>query len=482
LRFLSFFAFLALSGCASVQPFSVVSDQRSLSHSLPSISVLDDDFEISSLLELPDEMGFQSISVGLSPVCDVVAVVVMQAANLSSSCSATGRLSYYYAGASRIDAINILFHALRDIGAKFAIEGASVLVSGGNASEERSATIGDDENQYFPVIARPSQGTVQSFTRSVKMRPLPIGANIDEIRQIAETMFLSVSFTEYNGRKFIVSSDGPALDAVFSYLSGFSETSLFLPVPDIHKSAASTIAQRDLSVVATEGGLHLTGNSASIANALSDIRKITPVTEDYKINAVFLSFSRSNSDDFSAEILGRGASRSGSMGYLLRGSSFSALVDFARSKFSASVSVKPSLSVTSGSSASFQAGQSVPIQSATRSDGETFVTTEFRDVGVQLTVTPVPVGRLVRLLVVLEVSNLDAITDAGPLINTQRIQTTIEIAPGDLVVLGGLDDVSKSARASAGLLTSARRASSERSLQIVLQLASTATGFVQGDK
>jgi pilus assembly protein CpaC len=100
----------------------------------------------------------------------------------------------------------------------------------------------------------------------------------------------------------------------------------------------------------------------------------------------------------------------------------------------------------SGQDASFLAGGKFPVPVPQVNGGaNTTITVDYQEFGVRLNFTPVVLGNgRIRLKVTPEVSDLDfsnGLTNAGfkiPLINTRRVNTTIEMAEGQTFAIAGL--------------------------------------------
>lgn len=108
------------------------------------------------------------------------------------------------------------------------------------------------------------------------------------------------------------------------------------------------------------------------------------------------------------------------------------------------VLAEPNLVTVSGQEASFLAGGEYPIP-VPQGGQNNAITIEYREFGVRLNFTPVVVSDgLIRLQVAPEVSELDfsnsvAITGfAVPGLTSRRVETTVEMASGQTLAIGGL--------------------------------------------
>ena len=100
----------------------------------------------------------------------------------------------------------------------------------------------------------------------------------------------------------------------------------------------------------------------------------------------------------------------------------------------------PSVTVIDREEASIRIVTEIPIQQLTQtSEGGNIGTTSFRDAGVTLTVTPI-IGDdgTITMQVAPTFSVLSGFTDGQPIIDSRRATTTVRVADGQTIVIGGL--------------------------------------------
>ncbi len=108
----------------------------------------------------------------------------------------------------------------------------------------------------------------------------------------------------------------------------------------------------------------------------------------------------------------------------------------------------PQILTTENEEASITVGKNVPFQtrSAAEAGTETYNSFEYKDVGINLKITPqISKDRLVRLNVYQELTKLDSVNQSSPDRPTtfkRQIETTIIVEDGNSVVIGGLIDES----------------------------------------
>lgn len=102
----------------------------------------------------------------------------------------------------------------------------------------------------------------------------------------------------------------------------------------------------------------------------------------------------------------------------------------------------PNVTVMDNEAANFEAVQEIPYQQLTQtSNGGNLGTTAFKDAGIKLDVTPkIATDGTIELIVRPEFSSLNGFTpnDNQPIINTRSTSTTVRIANGQTLVIGGM--------------------------------------------
>lgn len=103
----------------------------------------------------------------------------------------------------------------------------------------------------------------------------------------------------------------------------------------------------------------------------------------------------------------------------------------------------PNLIIQRGKEGSIVTGEEVPILSQTSSSGGVTTSTEFKSVGIKLSVKPIMIsGDRVRVEVNPEVSTVIGFSDAGgvsnPIIAVRQARTELEVRDGQLISMAGL--------------------------------------------
>lgn len=124
-----------------------------------------------------------------------------------------------------------------------------------------------------------------------------------------------------------------------------------------------------------------------------------------------------------------------------------ALVQAMKSNSHANILSTPSLTTLDNQSASFMVGENVPILtgSTASSDNKTpFQTVDRRDVGTRLTILPqINEGEAVQLKITAEVSKVEGNTGLDVTFAERKLDTSVLINDGSMLVLGGLIDQQK---------------------------------------
>lgn len=123
--------------------------------------------------------------------------------------------------------------------------------------------------------------------------------------------------------------------------------------------------------------------------------------------------------------------------------SLSAFLRYLETNGKATILSAPNLIIQRGKEGSIVTGEEVPILSQTTSSGGVTTSTEFKSVGIKLSVKPTMIsGDRVRLEVNPEVSTVTGYTDAGdvsnPTIAIRQARTELEVRDGQLISMAGL--------------------------------------------
>lgn len=114
----------------------------------------------------------------------------------------------------------------------------------------------------------------------------------------------------------------------------------------------------------------------------------------------------------------------------------------------ARIMTSPRVATLDGNKATILLGQRIPVFTSTTTGGVTTTTVSYQDVGVKLVTTPrVNTDQLITLALTPEVSTLGAPVSSGGqlayIVNTRNADTTLIVADGKTIVLGGLIDRSE---------------------------------------
>lgn len=125
------------------------------------------------------------------------------------------------------------------------------------------------------------------------------------------------------------------------------------------------------------------------------------------------------------------------------GESLSAFLRYLETNGKATILSAPNLIIQRGKEGSIVTGEEVPILSQTTSSGGVTTSTEFKSVGIKLSVKPTMIsGDRVRLEVNPEVSTVTGFSDAGdvsnPIIAVRQARTELEVRDGQLISMAGL--------------------------------------------
>ncbi|MCG7871526.1 MAG: type II secretion system secretin GspD [Candidatus Thiodiazotropha lotti] len=236
--------------------------------------------------------------------------------------------------------------------------------------------------------------------------------------------------------------------------------------------AGGSEAKSEIRVVADDkhNSLVITATPSQYANMLDALEKLDVRQLQVMVEATIIEVALQDefkyglqwafNSDVGSNYLGEGVLSSGTstlLGNTLPGFNFSVLrsASDVRAVFNAlaedsliRVLSSPSVMVLDNETASIQVGDEVPIidqqrQSTTDSDSPIINSISYRETGVMLEVTPrVNPGGLVTLDVTQEVSDVSDVeassTSGSPTISTRKINSTVAVKNGEVLVLGGL--------------------------------------------
>jgi len=125
------------------------------------------------------------------------------------------------------------------------------------------------------------------------------------------------------------------------------------------------------------------------------------------------------------------------------GTVFGAILNAIKQDTGSNILSTPSILTLDNEPAKFLSGQEIPIstgQSLGTNNSNPFRTIERKEIGVKLEVTPqIGEGNEIRLKINQEISSLAGATNTDELItNVRQVDTTVRVADGEIVVLGGL--------------------------------------------
>ncbi|WP_354009879.1 type II secretion system secretin GspD [Endozoicomonas lisbonensis] len=146
----------------------------------------------------------------------------------------------------------------------------------------------------------------------------------------------------------------------------------------------------------------------------------------------------------------------------LRGGNFGILVTALSKKANSNILSTPSMLTLDNEEAEFQVGKNVPIKTGSYQTGSAgtssnpFTTTERKDIGVKLKITPhINEGNSIRLELEQEISTLDqtVIVEDDLVFNTRTLKTTVLVDDSQTIVIGGLiEDESGASKSKVPLL------------------------------
>lgn len=338
-----------------------------------------------------------------------------------------------------------------------------------------------------PAVMETMHGLAVLQSPAVSFIEAPSGVSASDLRAISNESPLKFQVLETDGRLFYASNPD---DLVFldPIIRGLSRTAV--PVSAVPPSAASLLAMRAAFPAITiepdpdANVVWLAGSPLGIGDFMRANGQYLVPPSDYRVDAAFLSWrdGASASHNVTPGVdLGR-THGAGLARVITSGASggFSIMLDRITQSGQAALVSKPSIAVRAGQPGRFVSGQSVPIRTQIGDGDELRDVIEYRETGVVVHVTPRPLlNGLVRLDLDLQISGVAGASGVGsnPIFDTQNVQTSIEVTPGDIVVLSGLSLASR--EASDGSVMYGPNGSEQRrdeTLQVVISLTKESGG------
>jgi pilus assembly protein CpaC len=148
-------------------------------------------------------------------------------------------------------------------------------------------------------------------------------------------------------------------------------------------------------------------------------------------------------------VLGTGGTASGALQFQTRDNGLNNFIDFLATQSMATILAEPNLVAMSGETASFLAGNEIPLIVPQGGGLVGTITVQYKQVGVMLSFTPTIIGDRINLKVAPEVSEISPVGSVNvpltaaavvtvPGISTRKASTTIELGSGQSFAIAGL--------------------------------------------
>lgn len=268
----------------------------------------------------------------------------------------------------------------------------------------------------------------------------------------------------------------------------FYNVSVEYNLEPIRKLLKDTFPSEELRIVAARDTVTVSGQVSTqavseramsavaplVKTAVNNIRvRTAPVDKQVLLRVKFAELSRTHGNQFAINLVSTGAANTsatattgqfGSIQSNVRDGSFTlsdalnifafrpdlnlgAVLKALQTNGMLQILAEPNLVTSNGKEASFLVGGEFPIPILQGGGNSGAVTIQFREFGIRLTFNPtLTENGTLKLYVKPEVSTIDlarAVTFNGftiPALSTRRVESTIELAPGQSFVIGGLID------------------------------------------
>lgn len=233
--------------------------------------------------------------------------------------------------------------------------------------------------------------------------------------------------------------------------------------------AESALTQAGADVPPSSGDvldvLVFRGLLADVARMEALVRQLDVAAPELLVKAIVFEVSKSSTDRSALSLAGAllgdrlridtGNVRAGDWSAVFKSATLTAVYDALSSDGRFRVVSQPQMRVTSGSSAKLTVGTQTPVISGTQTDrnGNVVQRVEYKPSGVILDLKPEVREAVLQMQVDQQISHFQQTTTGvnnTPTLVTRHLQTVVTMAPGELLVLGGLNE-RKGQNTSSGL-------------------------------
>ncbi|MBC8351008.1 MAG: hypothetical protein H8E66_03425 [Planctomycetes bacterium] len=213
----------------------------------------------------------------------------------------------------------------------------------------------------------------------------------------------------------------------------------FVPAYSVAEVIQSVALEARVSVLEDENRLIVAGSAGALAVVTQTIEKIDQPRQQVQIESYL--FEIAIDDLAKLEILERDLSHDGTItGSLARDINWKATIDSLSANEGARLLARPNIRAYDRTAATFQSVQEIPVQQLTQtSDGANIGTTEFREAGITMEVTPriTSSGKII-MEVHPEFSVMQGFVDGQPVIDRRSAMTTVVVKDDQPIVISGL--------------------------------------------
>jgi hypothetical protein len=485
-HWMKFCAMVALSGCAEIVPIAgpLFPQERLTPRGSDQQPLMPQNGLDLSLEGFPSAQP-EPFSLLNVPICDAAAYVLGSQLSVPYVCEADGLVSLSSTHTNPDKLIALFAQMVRVSGGSFIQTPAGFAVSG---QVERGATLSGDtappdadastSSVGFTVLDIASGDSevlhtlnTQSIQRDVVF--LPSSTSLGEFRALASSLGLDVELQTY--RSYTVAS-GTAYDVGVLQAIGFNGYDLFLAIPyavgseDTVEGLSGLFPDLAFALSPTEALLRVTGPHDLVAQFHRSFRSSIPLDLNVRLAVTVFSIESAAFDEIDLDF---GAFMTSSGLTLTAGSAdarslFSARIEHLLGSSRAVKEASPTMVVRSGRVGNFSSGRSVPVLRSVGEEGERNI--EYVDTGSLFSVSAlVRSDRTAALEIsVQEITALAGADALTPEFIESSLSTSVVLAVGDVLVIGGLDSNSKSQYSSRGIFSPSRSDNSSTSKTLIM--------------
>jgi nucleotide-binding universal stress UspA family protein len=446
---------------------------------IPPVQVIDG-VEVETNDQLLNARGQGPVAVIGANYCEFSQLVLVDTFGLPVTCDApVGSVSMFSELPDARANLDLAIRALRRAGATVIASGGFISVTAPQDDEPAApgvTGVETSDGSIFVADVEPSPEQAQELRRALVDLPgrviRRVSGEPEALQAAVDALGVDAVVVGFDQTTFVVGLPS-AVDLVAGYTQDVGRGAVSIPLLRYDEAVASLLSVGSVRLAYDPQArrLNVAGHPEEVRDVVRIAQGLFPRPESRSVRVSFLSGS--------AENLARVATQAGgalnlSDGVIRFGEAvdgFQLALDAMRSSSHIVTDVQPAIRVVDGVQSSLRVGAAVPVITGLDQEGRQQV--EYRDVGTILRVRTLPDwSQIVTVELTAEVSSVDGsgVLD-NPTFQTRTVETTVQLRPGEVVILSGFVSVEETNARSWALIAPNRetiRARSEMHLLVTV--------------